>query len=440
MLQRMDKLLPEWEEFESGLVQDMVGCAICGRVAYGGKHSALRRHFRLVDDTYDMYPNAAFSAPHLPFWDAERNGRPHWNVCGACYTGSARRTAQSRLHVPYEGNQEHYADLHLLMALPAGTILHLSVILCGVRLAWKYLGSLGADSMCAEGTQPLLKGPLLVPRMPEQYDKAAHGRVFDALERMTERLCETNPLVRRWLTAWERRIADDDRQDPSSAAEDCDDDCDAASDSSDASSNATSESSPAPSPAIPIETQAKHGLPIMSAAAMTGPAVAAQARNPLASLQTTQANAGMFAALDTEQFNPPPSERPAKPRTRGRRGNNIFFLGTTQRRQAVRLRAGAAAPKQQYCNGSGNSNNDIPFSPEAALFPALFPNNTGTFQEGKSSQGAGMSLYLQQRMHQMFQVYTLFPEYALTMIQVRAQGCPAFDNYIPLLKALQSHN
>jgi hypothetical protein len=150
---------------------------------------------------------------------------------------------------------------------------------------------------------------------------------------------------------------------------------------------------------------------------MSGAVIAAQSRNPLASLQATQAKVGIHAALDTDQLDPVGKEGAFKGRKKA--GHSAYFLGTVQRRQAVRLRAvQPSAPEPHHCDAQGNVSVDVDYFAEAALFPALFPQGKGSFQAKHATRGSGFFQYLQQRLQQMFQLFTLIPEYALTMVQV----------------------
>jgi|694.fasta_scaffold131508_2 hypothetical protein len=106
-IQTWDVELHQWRNQTSQLVSDMVGCAWCGRIAMGGKHSPQRAHMRL--QTSVATPPAAAANPIMAVYmvadqstasNSQRHLSPtgmYW-ACQACQCSNSRRAAQQDLH------------------------------------------------------------------------------------------------------------------------------------------------------------------------------------------------------------------------------------------------------------------------------------------------------------------------------------------------------
>jgi hypothetical protein len=165
MLEFSDRHCRRWDDTCDAMVADMCACGWCGRPGFGGGNSELRAHMRPrpCEDT----PPAVLANPGLLHLAGAGDG--HMWACGACAGSSKRREEQAqRWQVPIIGPSSalgdtpldlYYEMLGMLMALPVGGGLQLSVLRCAVRFAQRVAGYVHV--LEPEVEPNLLGGPLM---------------------------------------------------------------------------------------------------------------------------------------------------------------------------------------------------------------------------------------------------------------------------------------
>jgi hypothetical protein len=157
------------------LVEGARSCAWCGRCALGGRHSMLSANMRARPCAEGQPPVFLSNPIAIPLISAPsgEQGEDLWWACQACYPelpGQKRRQQQEEQLQPavVDWSMEDEVDaalaewkrmLGLLLSLPPGAGLQLSVLQCGVQFAQRvrgYLHTLGANE-----APNLLSGPLV---------------------------------------------------------------------------------------------------------------------------------------------------------------------------------------------------------------------------------------------------------------------------------------
>jgi hypothetical protein len=157
----------EWDKTTDAMIRDLCACGWCGRPAFGGQHSEHKAHMRTQQST--TVPPGLLAHPGLMSL-AKAGPDLYWS-CKACHgkDGAKRRDKQqSHLQVPVVGPGSALGDtpfelyrqlLGMLLALPVGAGLQLSVLRCAVRFAQRVQGYVHALENTAEAN--LLDGPLV---------------------------------------------------------------------------------------------------------------------------------------------------------------------------------------------------------------------------------------------------------------------------------------
>lgn len=168
MLAHAQRHVDSFDAAGQAMVRDMRGCGWCARTANGGPHCTLWREMRKRSS--DEMPPAILANPPLLQLARHPTGAPHYWMCGACAdarTGPKRIQKQKEwLQPPIipEFTPQHQPDMDnwrelmgMLLSLPPGSAMQLSVLQCGVRFAQSVQGYCHA---LAPGADPdLLSGP-----------------------------------------------------------------------------------------------------------------------------------------------------------------------------------------------------------------------------------------------------------------------------------------
>jgi hypothetical protein len=161
-----------WKVVDTQLIADMACCCSCGRTAFGGRYSRLRRHFKKVQVSHDNVPIAAQANPFL--FEVMKAGPPSmpgmqpWWFCRSCHDNPRRQHDQSLLQQPM--SEQHAQDLCQLINLPGGALLYASLMRCPVRFSQRAKCLLHATET---NKLPIMGGPLVAFSEDDQADDSA---------------------------------------------------------------------------------------------------------------------------------------------------------------------------------------------------------------------------------------------------------------------------
>ncbi len=437
-----------FDRASAAFVENMAACGWCGRCALGGPHCAMRSHMRPRHS--DGVPPAVLANPLLLGLDLVRApgaGDMYW-ACQSCRRndagGAKRREKQEEwLQASVIGDSSNAEDIQaamkewtsmlgLVMSMPAGTSLQLSVLKCAVRFAQDIRAYV--HSMQPTQAQHLVSGPLVswgdmsqvcsalgsasrnawqMPSSPfcgrttpaVQMTEASCVQLTEHFEALVDYLRRTNPIVQRFATLYEQNFKG------------------------------------AGSPAAPAADTAATGAAAAAAAAAAAvPIVPSTALGPSVAATQVCAAGDAWACTPLRCPEPPSTRRRNEPNnvaslqardpraTAPDEGGNCDLTGTmafednTAAGQRLRHtmfacgqvldRTGDGAPEAVMSDAAGcAAEHNLTF--DAAMFPFLHPGGKGAFRSGES-----LSDLLQQRMQQLFSPFCLQKEYVLLMYQV----------------------
>jgi hypothetical protein len=157
-----------WEGTQNAFVGDMAVCGYCARVGFGGRHSRHRKNMRKKAD--EDVPPGVLANPHLLDLCTAEDSLPvpkYW-ACGTCAGSAARRKKQADYMQasvmdptkPAEDSTTAWLELlGMLLSLPAGSALQLSVLQCSVRFTQRLRTYVHALEVAHNPS--LMEGPLV---------------------------------------------------------------------------------------------------------------------------------------------------------------------------------------------------------------------------------------------------------------------------------------